>query len=483
VPIVTALAGRPVPPKQLHRSAAPGLVAGVAAFFLLGAAAANSQGGGRLELVLGLVTLIAAMLLFCPLLLASLARLTPAAPLPVRLAVRDLARYRARSGAALAAISLGILIATLTCVLAAARYADELDYAGPNLAANQLLVFTPAGPGANPPPGAAGKGGLVGATGTAHAGGSLPARAHAIAAALGAGEFLPLQMTDANLWHAAAGRQWNGPIYVATPALLAAFRINPARLDPNADILTMRPGIDSVPALHLVYGSFAAQGPPGRGDPAALPCRRSDCLVHPSIEEVSALPSGTAAPNTVITEHAIHTLHLHPFTAGWLIQTTEPLSAAQINSARLLAAASGLTIATRNHEPTPDQVINWATVFGIALALGVLAVTVGLIRSETRRDLRTLAATGASSATRRSITAATAGALALIGAALGVAAAYLAALAYLRNSALGGGIGALGNAPLANLLALLIGLPLIAAVAGWLLAGREPAGVSRQPIE
>jgi putative ABC transport system permease protein len=53
----------------------------------------------------------------------------------------------------------------------------------------------------------------------------------------------------------------------------------------------------------------------------------------------------------------------------------------------------------------------------------VLAVSVGLIRSETSGDLRTLAASGASARTRRAITAATAGALGLLGAVLGTATA------------------------------------------------------------
>ena len=62
--------------------------------------------------------------------------------------------------------------------------------------------------------------------------------------------------------------------------------------------------------------------------------------------------------------------------------------------------------------PTSAEIINWATVFGIVLALAILAMSVGLIRSETASDLRTLAATGASGTTRRNLTAATAGALA-----------------------------------------------------------------------
>jgi putative ABC transport system permease protein len=39
-----------------------------------------------------------------------------------------------------------------------------------------------------------------------------------------------------------------------------------------------------------------------------------------------------------------------------------------------------------------------------------------------------------------------------------------------------------GDVPLIDVLILLIGLPLIAAAAGWLLAGREPPLIARQPI-
>ena len=40
-----------------------------------------------------------------------------------------------------------------------------------------------------------------------------------------------------------------------------------------------------------------------------------------------------------------------------------------------------------------------------------------------------------------------------------------------------------GDVPLTDVLILLVGLPLVAAVGGWLLAGREPPLIARQPIE
>ena len=57
-------------------------------------------------------------------------------------------------------------------------------------------------------------------------------------------------------------------------------------------------------------------------------------------------------------------------------------------------------------------------------------MTVGLIRSETAGDLRTLTAAGASARTRRALTGVTAGAIALLGAALGAVAGFLAVLAW-----------------------------------------------------
>jgi putative ABC transport system permease protein len=64
------------------------------------------------------------------------------------------------------------------------------------------------------------------------------------------------------------------------------------------------------------------------------------------------------------------------------------------------------------------------------LALGVLVMTVGLIRSETVNDLRILTAAGANSRARRALTAATASGLGFLGAVIGTAVAHLAAAAY-----------------------------------------------------
>jgi putative ABC transport system permease protein len=493
VPVVAALAGRPAPPKQIHRSAVPGLVFLAIAFLLLGFAGSSQNGGGgggggQLELVIGLVLLIPGVILFAPFVLSLVGRVGRHAPVAVRLALRDLSRYRARSGSALAAISLGVMIAVIIAIVAAARYGNTLDYAGPNLASNQLALH------ANLPGPGKGPAGVAGAPSAAQEA-SLASAAKAIGAAIGAQHVVALETPNVNIQGTDGGRQFNGQLYVATPQLLAAFGISPAQVDPHADILSMRPGFSGISNLSLTWcsgtltpatpgpGGGPVPGPNGATRIFAFNCSASSALRHPVIQELGALPSGTSAPNTVITEHAMKTLGLTSITTDWLIQTAQPVTATQIAEAQQAAASAGMDVESKNDAPTSAEVINWATVFGMALALAILAMSVGLIRSETAGDLRTLSATGASSRTRRTLTAATAGGLGFVAALLGTGAGYLGVIGYLRDNSLNGGISALGNIPVSNLLVILLGMPLLATAAGWVLAGRQPPAMAHQPIE
>jgi len=316
---------------------------------------------------------------------------------------------------------------------------------------------------------------------------STPARV--AAAALGTSDVITLETASANLQHAAAGRNWNGSLYVATPQLLSAFGISQSQVNPTADILTMRPGLSTLSKMQLIYGTLPCAGtargcPPGPGGEDTLPCLTGHCVNNPVIQQLSALPSGTSAPNTLITERAIRQLGLGSSISiqGELIRTAQPLTASQIHSAQQAASAAGASVETRNSIPSFSEILDVTTVLGILLALGILAMSVGLVRSETAGDLRTLTATGASSLARRTITAATAGALALAGAVIGVFCAYLAAIGFFRTNQLDG-MSELSSVPVADLLLILVGMPLVAVIAGWLLAGRQPSAIGRQPME
>ena len=105
-------------------------------------------------------------------------------------------------------------------------------------------------------------------------------------------------------------------------------------------------------------------------------------------------------------------------------------------------------------------------------------MAVGLIRTEAAGEVRTLTAIGATSTTRRALTATTAGALALPGSLLGSAAAYLALAAGHRSAT-----GVLGRAPVLELTITIVAVPLAAIAAGWLLSGRKPPAVARQALD
>jgi putative ABC transport system permease protein len=481
VPIVQALSGRPAPPRQIHRSAVPGIVLLVIAFLLLGYAGGTNHGngsGGSPELLLGLLLLIPGLILLAPFFLTLTAHLGRRSPIAARLALRDLARYRARSGSALAAISIGVLVAVIVMLAAASRYGNVLDYAGPNLASNQLAVHT-----AFPPSGERlvrrnASGQLVPdahqpvETATAA---QLAASTAKIAKGLGA-QLVALESPNAQLDGIHLGRGWSGQIYVATPQLLRTFGISASEIHSDADILSSRPGLSSVSGLQFNYATGAKNGPPSSSQTCTA---AAGCLADPVIQDIGALPKGTSAPNTVITEHAMREFHITAVTTDWLIQGTQSFTAAQIKGAELTASTAQLSVESKSDAPSSFAVIGWATIFGLLVALGVLGMSVGLVRSETAGDLRVLAATGASSYTRRTLTAVTAGALGFLGALLGTLGGYIAMIGWLRSNSLNGGIAALGNVPIANLLLILLGMPAFAAIVGWLLAGRQPTSTPR----
>ncbi len=486
VPVAAALSGRPAPPRGVHRSAVPGAI--VFALGLLCLAFAGGQAGppgggngpnplGTLVLLGGLVGTIAGIIVLAPLAIGALA---PGAgrrlPVAIRIALRDLARYRARSGAALAAITFGVFLATVICLVGSERTANPLNPSGPNLSSSQLIVTA----GSSPAPGMMNR-----LTSAQEA--RLGKQLNTLAASLHARSAVPLEGTVATLSEAGVSRDSNsnftGSAYVATPRLLATYGITASQIAPGADFLTSRPGLAGMSNLQLVWQagnggeSDNSSGPPALSGPSCT--LSNDCVPNPAIQTVSSLPSGTDAPNTVITEYVVRKYHFQTRLLGWLIQAPAPLTAAQLRAARRVVLAYQAPLEIASGGTDFGEIADVGTGLGILIALGVLASSVGLIRSETAPDLRTLTATGASATTRRTITAATAAALGLLGALAGMAFALAAALVWAHAS-----LSALfGDVPVTDVLILLLGLPLIAAASGWLFAGREPPAFARQPID
>ncbi|HWF82994.1 MAG TPA: hypothetical protein VN695_20650, partial [Streptosporangiaceae bacterium] len=61
-------------------------------------------------------------------------------------------------------------------------------------------------------------------------------------------------------------------------------------------------------------------------------------------------------------------------------------------------------------------------------------------------------------------------------------AGYVAAIGFFRASQLDN-LSSLTSIPVANLLLIGVGMPLVAMVGGWLLGGREPAAIGRRPLD
>jgi putative ABC transport system permease protein len=483
IPVVAALSGRPPRPRPAHHFAALGGVLLAVGLVLL--AFADQR---RTAFILGgIVVTVVGVLFLAPLAIRALAAAASGVPIAVRLALRDLARYQARSGAALGAITLAIGIAATIAISASAA---QTPPAVSNLPADQMILYLTQNGGGNPiPPISSAQQDAV------------QARVNQLAAALHGPAALPLYMaidSASGLMSPQPG-PGGGPggyppvalaqvtvtgqgenisqirnLYVATPALLAHYGIAPNRINSGVDIVASRAGIGN---LQIFDPTVGPKGGPGSGSGRSV-APRETVAAHPTVQTINELPDYTSAPTALITPHAIQELGLQSIPAGWLIQTPGPLTAGQIDTAQKAAAAAGLSVETKSEQKSLASLRNWSTTAGILVALGVLGMTVGLIRSETANDLRTLSATGASSTTRRTLTGATAAALAWLGALLGTAGAYVALLAWHRSD-----LTPLTNVPAVDLVVILAGLPLIAGVAGWLLAGREPQAIARRPIE
>jgi putative ABC transport system permease protein len=492
VPVTRALSARPPRPKPARHSAILAVVliaAGIGGLVL-------SNRDRPPLIVAGIVATILGTLLLGPLAIRLFARAAGHAPIAIRLALRDLARYQARSGAALAAITLALGIAATIVIIAAA---EERKSAGepPNLSNRQIRVYT----GATPGPEAV-------AIQTPSQLERMADRVRQLAADLDDAAVIPLSnahqpgerarpegrlrvlRTEVLVRKVADPENKSGAficapppsgcyiyesrLYIATPALLRYLGIDPAEVDPNTDFLIDKSTRTDDLVTVRFEGATRASGEPQLIRRAVTNVQRIDS------RKLFGSPNGETgmAPTSFITLDGLRRRGWKQVPSGWMIEPSRPLTSEQVSDARELAAAGGLAIETRRASTSLTTLIAIATAAGALLALAILAMTVGLIRSESAGDLRTLTATGATSRIRRTLTAATAGGLAFLGALLGVAGAYVMLVATYHDK-----LDYLGRIPVLYLVLMVVGIPAAAAAAGWLLAGREPPAIARPAIE
>ena len=451
VPVMTALSGRPPQLRPVRRPifvAVVVLAAGMGAIVASGVTRPNPK---PLLLVVGLLAVVFGNILASPGAIRLAAVPARWAPLATRLALRDLARYRARASAALAAVTLGLGIAAGVVVIAGASASREQDAA--NLPADEVLVH------------AGGDSRQLAGPPTADTA-TLDAAAATVVTAFGDGATtLPLDVavTGSSARPLTIGvradpqsLEFIGPAYVATPELLAHYGIAATSIPAGADAITSR--ADDVVVVEQGGGRDAGTGPPAI--------------------RVAGLPHDSSEPTALVTQSAMQRLDWQPRRSAWLVTLPDAPTTQQLDAARAAAARAGYAIETREQPASPASLQDWATIIGIVLALLIIVMSIGLLRSESAGDVRTLAANGAPARVRRSIAASTAGTLALLGAVLGILGAYLAAI-----SAFHADLGRLHPVPFAQLLGVLVGLPLLAAALAWLAAGRQPPTISRRTLD
>jgi putative ABC transport system permease protein len=469
LPVLLALSGRPPEPRPARHSA-------IAAAALIAAGIACLALSGRdspLLIIAGLLATILGSLLLGPLAIRTFSVVAGRVSIAPRLALRDLARYQARSGAALAAVTLALGIAATVVVTASAEEAKKASEP-PSLSDRQIRLYlgpsedrtlTPIDAPAQLDRLAAGArrvaAQLDGATVVPFRKATQPGAPPMM---VGNTRFLPtVELTKSFRSEGGKSYRVQSEALVATPAVLEYLGIDPATIDPGTDFLVDR----SVTAKDLVIPSFTS-----RREIAVTNVQKIDTGRH-----LFGAESGRNPPY-FITLNGLRRHGWKQIPAGWLIQSNRPLTSDQIADARDTAAEAGLTIETQRKSNPPTAVMSIATAAGALLALAILAMTVGLIRGESAGDLRTLTAAGATSRIRRTLTATTAGALALLGAILGVAGAYIVMLALYHDD-----LGYLSDVPVLYLALAVLGVPLAAAAAGWLVAGREPPAISRPVLE
>lgn len=456
-PIVSALSGRPDRPRAASRSVARAGVLVVSGTTCLVLSGDPLESWINVLLILGgTVALIVGVLFVSPLAIRALAGFHAPAPVAVRLALGDLARFQVRSSTALAAITLALGIATTVVVTASSAMYGAASEG--NLSDRQLMIrigeipnWGDIAPVAERTPAEVDR--LDGQVDQIAVG--LGATVVPIDVALAPGfdgfEGLPsVVLGEPVEMDEGTAHRVLTHLYVASAALLEHYEIDLADVEQNTEILTVETG-------ELWYQPVEAE----------------------RVQNAQRLPPGySSLPGSFITPEALARRGWQTARAGWLVESSTPVTPEQFAEVRETAAAAGVTVEVRHDQANLATMRTVATAVGFLVALGVMAMTVGLIRSEGAGDLRILTAAGATSSNRRTLTAATAGGLALLGAILGTAGAYLGlGAAHIRD------LDSLNPVPVLHLLIILVGLPLLATVAGWVLAGREPPWLARQPID
>ena len=233
------------------------------------------------------------------------------------------------------------------------------------------------------------------------------------------------------------------PAWIASPALLAAWGRAPLAPD----------GPDALSVAGRRVGTPSSDGAP----PRRLTTGRLE------------VPEATDLAPIWLHPRTVERLGLEAKPCCWLVVAERPIP--QALKAQLIAAAgSELVVNLRSDEAPPLPLRSYALLVGLPVSLILVLLALAAGRAEAARDLGLLRTIGAGRAAVRGIAASQAVVLALAAALIAVGVAYFAWVTWAATS--------IQIQPFVvpfELVAMLVGLPILAAATAALTAGRQPA--------
>ena len=437
-PVAAALAGRRPPRTSSSRLLVAGAVSTGVGITVTVATISTAGPGTRevttaLGLLLGAAFTMVGLGAMSPWLVERIARrLASRLPVGIRLALRDTARFRSRTGPIVMAIVAGLGLSIAVGAALDTIESGLADSYRPQLTAEQLIVDGPA-----PVP-------------------------------------LVQELEDALPVAATARFTIVQPVDRTNPEPLPEFvTIAGPRL---LDVLEAPREAEHA----LASGGVVTLYEPDYSDADALGDQAG--LISPDgVHPVALDPLPQAVPPIIVSAETFQAAGLEAGREGtrWILRLTQPLTDDQLEHARQLAANFGQRIVVEDGPPriASGAIQTGATLSAAVLSLLIVGVGLALISAETKHDDSVLVAVGASPQTRRSLAAARAGTLTFLGAMLAVPAGLLPIWG-LSAAADSGSVAAGLTIPVTVVAVVVVAVPAIASAAAWALARPPEAYVT-----
>jgi putative ABC transport system permease protein len=453
MPVLRALSGRRPPDRSARRSLGlGGVIVGLALAMTISGSAVRLSGYTTMNTTISTLLLLGGAVLgtlgfgaCAPWLLEQLERPSRLLPLAPRIALRDTARARARSGPIVTALLAAFAATVALSAYQASVEASNLARFQPPVQPEQIQVEGP---------------------GSSAAGAAIARELGAVAAGpiLGAG----------------SGEQ---------PVWISPTNSN----DPNAPLSTQYVTVGDAELVRALGGASAVASFE-RGSVVLFsnqPSALSEATIHfgtpdgatsrtanvPAVV-VQRVTTGNL-PGAVLPASVAEGLGIPAGTndQNYIIRLAHPATDAEVATAARIAATYADSFITTAHPPdVAGGDLRWILIgLSLLFALTVTGIAVALGEAESRSDQRTLLAVGADPRVRRRITAARAGVIALLGGMLAVPAGLLPVWGLLASR------GAPLVVPVPEVIGAVAVLPVLAIGAAWLLGRPIPAwGAFRQ---